>query len=116
MSGVRSYSGPSSIPPRRGRCAARGFLNQYAETGLERDEVAVAAGLIVPLVERMPDDPRGGNYLRFLSQAYVTERPDSANWSAVEVDRDIRRYYRLYRLGRTDIASPLLSERCSVCF
>jgi len=67
------------------------LLNQDTETGLELDEVAVVVGLIVPLVELMP--ARGGDYLRFLSQAYVTEPPDSAYRSAVEVDRDVRRYY-----------------------
>ena len=73
------------------------LLDAYAASGVEMNETAIAAGITVPLVELMLSDPRGGNYLRFLSQAYVTERPASAYRATGETDQGMRRCHTLYR-------------------
>ncbi len=91
------------------------LLDECARDGVEMDENAIAAGVIIPLVELMLSDPRGGNYLRFLSQAYVTERPESAYRSTAETDQGMRRCYRLYRARHPDLASRLLRERFAIC-
>ncbi len=91
------------------------LLDEYASAGVTMDETAIAAGVVLPLVELMLSDRRGGNYLRFLSQAYVTEWPDSAYRSTGETDQGMRRCYRLYRARHPDIAPRLLRERFSVC-
>jgi AcrR family transcriptional regulator len=91
------------------------LLDEYARADIEMDESAIAAGVIIPLVELMLSDPRGGNYLRFLSQAYVTERPESAYRSNGQNDRGMRRCYRLYRARYADLPSRLLLERFSLC-
>jgi AcrR family transcriptional regulator len=91
------------------------LLDEYVNAGVTMDEMAIAAGVILPLVELMLSDPRGGNYLRFLSQAYVTERPEAAYRSTGETDQGMRRCYQLYRARHPDIARRLLRERFSIC-
>ncbi|HST76527.1 MAG TPA: hypothetical protein VLJ20_14220 [Acetobacteraceae bacterium] len=90
------------------------LLEEYAASDVTMDEGAIAAGVIVPLVELMLSDPRGGNYLRFLSQAYVTERPESAYRATGQTDQGMRQCYRLYRARHPDVASRLLRERFSL--
>jgi AcrR family transcriptional regulator len=91
------------------------LLDEYARAGIEMDEGAIAAGVIIPLVELMLSDPRGGNYLRFLSQAYVTERPESTYRSTGQNDRGMRRCYKLYRARHAELPSRVLVERFSLC-
>lgn len=91
------------------------LLDEYAARGVEMDETAIAAGAILPLVELMLSDRRGGNYLRFLSQAYVTERPASAYRAAGESDRGMRHCHRLYRARHSGVAPRLIAERFATC-
>jgi AcrR family transcriptional regulator len=91
------------------------LLDEYESAGVTMDETAIAAGAVIPLVELMLGDPRGGDYLRFLSQAYVTERPESAYRSTGETDKGMRRCYRLYRARHPNIAPRRLRERFSIC-
>ncbi len=91
------------------------LLAEYAAAEVEMDETAIAAGVIIPLVELMLSDKRGGNYLRFLSQAYVTERPASAYRVVGETDRGMRRCHRLYRARHPGVASRLIAERFATC-
>ncbi len=90
------------------------LLADYTAAGVEMDETAIAAGIIVPLIELMLRDKRGGNYLRFLSQAYVTERPESAYRSSGAVDTGMRQCFRLYRTRHPDVAMARLRERFAV--
>jgi AcrR family transcriptional regulator len=91
------------------------LLDEYAVSDIEVDEAMIAAGVIVPLTELMLSDPRGGNYLRFLSQAYVTERPASAYRATGETDQGMRRCHRLYRACHPGVASRLITERFATC-
>ncbi len=91
------------------------LLDEYTRGDIEMDETAIAAGIIIPLIELMMGDPRGGNYLRFLSQALVTERPELSYRSPGETERGMRRCYRLYRGRHATIASRLVRERFAVC-
>lgn len=91
------------------------LLDKYAEDGVQMDESAIAAGVIIPLVELMLSDPRGGNYLRFLSQALITERPESAYRSTAGTEQGMRRCYRLYRARHPDLSSRAVRERFAVC-
>lgn len=90
------------------------LLDEYEGAGVTMDEAGIAAGIVIPLVELMLSDRRGGNYLRFLSQAYVTERPESAYRSTGEYDRGMRRCFRLYRAHHPDLAQRRLFERFSI--
>jgi AcrR family transcriptional regulator len=96
-----------------GRRAA--LLEEYVAAGIEMDEDAIAAGIIIPLIELMLSDPRGGNYLRFLSQAYVTERPESAYRATGQTDLGMRRCFRLYRARHAGITQQRLRERFAIC-
>ena len=91
------------------------LLDEYEAAGIVMDESAVAAGVIMPLVELMLRDSRGGDYLRFISQAFVTERPESAYRSIGENDRGLRRCHRLYRARYPDLPTRLVRERFAVC-
>lgn len=91
------------------------LLDEYAASGVAMDEDAIAAGIIIPLVELMLRDRRGGDYVRFISQAFVTERPESAYRSIGEYDRGLRRCHRLYRARHPDRAARLVRERFAVC-
>ena len=91
------------------------LLDAYAASGVEMNETAIAAGITVPLLELMLSDPRGGNYLRFLSQAYVTERPASAYRATGETDQGMRRCHTLYRARHPGVASRVLAERFTTC-
>jgi AcrR family transcriptional regulator len=91
------------------------LLDHYESSGIALDEAAIAAGIIIPLVELMLSDPCGGNYICFLSQAFVTERPAATYRSVARHDRGWRRCERLYRERHADIATRLLAERFGVC-
>lgn len=91
------------------------LLDEYIADGLQMDESTIAAGVVIPLVELMLRDSRGGNYLRFLSQALVTDRPESAYRSTAGTEHGMRRCYRLYRTRHPDISLRLVRERFAVC-
>jgi AcrR family transcriptional regulator len=91
------------------------LLDSYANAGVTMNEGAIAAGIIIPLVELMLSDPRGGNYLCFLSQAFLTERPAATYHSIAQNDRGLRRCHRLYRARHPNIPSRLLVERFTLC-
>ncbi len=101
---------------RRSKVDARrvALLAEYAAAGIEMDETAIAAGIIVPLIELMLRDPRGGNYLRFLSQAYVTDRPEAAYRSTGAVDAGMRQCFRLYRARHPSASAARVRERFAV--
>ncbi len=98
---------------RRGAVGARrvALLRQYETGGVVMDEAAIAASLILPLVELMLRDPRGGNYLRFLAQVFGTERPESAFRPIGGVNQGMRRCFALYRACYPDMAVRALRER-----
>jgi AcrR family transcriptional regulator len=91
------------------------LLDDYAASKTTMDETAIAAAVILPLIELMLRDPRGGNYLRFLSQAYVTDRPDAAYRASGAVDAGMRRCFRLYRARYQDPPAARVRERFAVC-
>jgi AcrR family transcriptional regulator len=91
------------------------LLDHYESSGIALDEAAIAAGLIMPLVELMLSDPSGGNYICFVSQAFITERPDATYRSVARHDRGWRRCERLYRERHADIPARQLAERFSIC-
>lgn len=91
------------------------LLDEHEAAGVVMDEAAIAAGIIMPLVELMLRDKRGGDYVRFISQAFVTERPESAYRSIGEHDRGFRRCHRLYRARHPGLAARLVRERFAMC-
>jgi AcrR family transcriptional regulator len=91
------------------------LLDQYGRDGLEIDEAAIAGAIVLPLAELMMGDPRGGNYLRFLSQAIITERPDSAYRSPGQNEDGMRRCFRFYEARQVNVAPRLVRERFAVC-
>lgn len=54
------------------------LLDEYEASGASLDETTIARALVLPLVEPMLTDHTSGNYLRFLSQAFVTDRPENS--------------------------------------
>lgn len=91
------------------------LLDAYIRGNVDLDETAIASAIVIPLVELMMSDPRGGNYVRFLSQAIITERPDSACRSPGQNERGMRRCYRYYKARHTSVAPRLARERFTVC-
>lgn len=78
-------------------------------------EGAIAAVMISPLVELMQRDAQGGNYLCFLSQVYVTERPEAALRPTGDTDLGMRRCYQLYQALHPEVAEGRLRERFTLC-
>jgi len=91
------------------------LLDEYVRDSTGIDEIAIAAAIVLPLVELMQRDTHGGNYLRFLSQAIITERPDSAYRSPGQNERGMRQCYRFYEARHTDVPPRLVRERFAVC-
>ena len=91
------------------------LLDSYAEAGVTMDEGAIAAAIVMPLAELMLSDPNGGNYICFLSQAFLTKRPAAAYRSIAQHDRGLRRCHRHYRDRHPNVPPRLLLERMTVC-
>lgn len=92
------------------------LLDEYAATtGAALDEGVIAAALTLPLVDLMLSDPRGGNYLRFLSQTYVTDRPEASYLAPGRFDHGTRRCLRLYRERHPDVPPRRLRECFYLC-
>jgi AcrR family transcriptional regulator len=91
------------------------LLDSYANAGVTMDEGAIAAGIIMPLVELMLSNPSGGNYICFLSQAFLTKCPAAAYRSIAQHDRGLRRCHRHYRDRHPNVLPRLLLERMTVC-
>lgn len=90
------------------------LLQEFTSSGVEMDEYVIATCMIMPLVELMLSDPHGGNYLRFLSQIYVTERPESAYRATGQRDRGIRQCLALLKDRQSSVGARLVAERFMV--
>ncbi|HVY18394.1 MAG TPA: hypothetical protein VHB27_24455 [Rhodopila sp.] len=102
---------------RRSSVDARRFalLQEYIAAGIVMDEAAIAAGIILPLAELMMKDPNGGNYLRLLTQVFVTDRPRASYAVAGRFDQGWRLCRRLYRAWFPGVSHRALIERFETC-
>lgn len=91
------------------------LLDEYKNSCASLDENAIARALVLPLVELMLNDPTGGNYLRFLSQAFVTDRPENSYLSRGQFDHGTRLCLRIYRERHPKILPRILREHLYLC-
>lgn len=91
------------------------LLDGYVAAGVVMDERAVAAGIILPLSKFMARDPNGGHYLRFLTQIFVTDRPETTYAAIGRFDEGMRRCLRLYRACFVTVPPRLIRERFAAC-